>query len=390
MPSQDTTFVARSTTIATAWLQALNNALFRGSNPVYVNSTGSANAYTVTLPATSLCGALAVGNEFTWRANFTNTGAATLRIAGSSNTDGALVTPAGAALSAGQIVSGAVIKVVYTDASTFQVLNPNPLTSSTLTDATLAGTTSFTGLAKQAKGADIASAGTVNLALATGNEVHITGSTGPITSLGSVTAGAQMLLIFDSTPSITYNATSLKLSTGGASYVCKAGDRMIAVSEGSGNWTCTILGFEGPSGMASVAEIQAATISNKALGPANTAAALLLTQGFNLRFSAPFFTVSTAGSGTIAHGLPRAPSLAMVALFCLATDAGYTAGQTVLVSLNNYDPGGGTGIAVAVDATNIYYKMANIPNVFAVLNLSTGSAVFLTNAKWQVSIQVWA
>lgn len=96
-----------------------------------------------------------------------------------------------------------------------------------------------------AKSASIVSASTVNLATATGNEVHITGSTGPITSFGTVPAGTVFTLIFDSTPTLTYNVTSMILNTGGLNYTCVAGDRACAVSEGSGNWVVTIIKNDG-------------------------------------------------------------------------------------------------------------------------------------------------
>jgi len=91
---------------------------------------------------------------------------------------------------------------------------------------------------KHATGASIASASTVNLANATGNTLHITGNTGPITSFGTVDSGTSFRLIFDSTPTITHHATSLILP-GWANIVAAAGDVMEIVSEGSGNWKCT-------------------------------------------------------------------------------------------------------------------------------------------------------
>lgn len=87
------------------------------------------------------------------------------------------------------------------------------------------------------KGADIASAATIDLSTATGNYVHITGSTGPITSLGTVAAGLRYLLVFDSTPTLTHNATSLILP-GAANIVAAAGDSAEFVSLGTGNWRC--------------------------------------------------------------------------------------------------------------------------------------------------------
>lgn len=83
----------------------------------------------------------------------------------------------------------------------------------------------------------VASAATINLAALASNFVHVTGSTGPVTSLGSVPYGKEFTLVFDSTPTLTHNATSLILP-GGANMTMCAGDTMIFRSEGSSNWRC--------------------------------------------------------------------------------------------------------------------------------------------------------
>lgn len=97
------------------------------------------------------------------------------------------------------------------------------------------------------KSASIASAATVDLSTATGNLVHITGSTGPITSFGTVSAGTSIVVIFDSTPTITYNASTMILNTGGADYTCTAGDRAVLFSEGSGIWVVNLIKKDGTS-----------------------------------------------------------------------------------------------------------------------------------------------
>lgn len=86
------------------------------------------------------------------------------------------------------------------------------------------------------KGADIASATTTNLAAATGDFVHITGTT-TITGLGTAAAGVTRKVVFDSALTLTHNATSLILP-GAANITTAAGDTAIFVSEGSGNWRC--------------------------------------------------------------------------------------------------------------------------------------------------------
>ena len=86
------------------------------------------------------------------------------------------------------------------------------------------------------KGADIASAATVDLSAATGNYVHVTGTT-TVTALGTVSAGMRFLLVFDGALTLTHNATSLILP-GAANITTAAGDRAEFVSLGSGNWRC--------------------------------------------------------------------------------------------------------------------------------------------------------
>src|SRR5437899_10514888 len=86
-----------------------------------------------------------------------------------------------------------------------------------------------------AQGASIASAATVDLSTSTGGYVTITGSTGPITSFGTVSAGIRRRLLFTGTPTITYNATSM-ITPIAASIVVVAGDTCEVMSEGSGNW----------------------------------------------------------------------------------------------------------------------------------------------------------
>jgi hypothetical protein len=91
-------------------------------------------------------------------------------------------------------------------------------------------------LFKGTKGADIASAATVNIGAATGMFVHITGTT-TITAFDTATAGVYRIVCFDGALTLTHNSTSLILPRG-ANIVTAAGDCAGFVSEGSGNWRC--------------------------------------------------------------------------------------------------------------------------------------------------------
>jgi hypothetical protein len=87
-----------------------------------------------------------------------------------------------------------------------------------------------------AKGTDIASAGTTNLATATGWFVHVTGTT-TTTALGTAKAGTLRWVVYDGALTLTHHATSMILP-GGANITTAAGDAALWVSEGSGHWRC--------------------------------------------------------------------------------------------------------------------------------------------------------
>lgn len=96
---------------------------------------------------------------------------------------------------------------------------------------------SLTSALNEAKATNIASAATTDIGAATGNLVHVTGTT-TITALGTVQAGTRREVVFDGILTLTHNSTSLILPTG-ANVTTAAGDCAEFISEGSGNWRCT-------------------------------------------------------------------------------------------------------------------------------------------------------
>lgn len=119
----------------------------------------------------------------------------------------------------------------YTKASGVAVIGPS------LTGAnTWSGVQTHDEAVNWNKGADVASATTPDLGAATGNFVHITGTT-TITGFGTIDAGTVRIVIFDGTLTLTHNATSLILP-GAANITTAANDIACFVSEGSGNWRC--------------------------------------------------------------------------------------------------------------------------------------------------------
>lgn len=94
----------------------------------------------------------------------------------------------------------------------------------------------YTGPANANKGADIASASAVAIGAATGEYVTITGTT-TITAFDTAQAGAERVVCFAGTLTLTHNATSLILP-GKANITTAAGDIARFKSDGGGNWRC--------------------------------------------------------------------------------------------------------------------------------------------------------
>lgn len=90
------------------------------------------------------------------------------------------------------------------------------------------------GYVAELHAADIASAATVNIGAAVGRTVFITGTT-TITSFGTVGDGVIKIVRFTGALTLTHNATSLILP-GGANITTTAGDALLAMSLGAGNW----------------------------------------------------------------------------------------------------------------------------------------------------------
>lgn len=119
-------------------------------------------------------------------------------------------------------VQGALVEL---DSEKANTVSPN--TSGTFTHT---GGFTLDGLQKLKTGANIASASTINLSTATGNTVHITGTT----SISAVTLsnGQTMNVIFDGILTLTHNSTTNNLP-GGANITTAVGDRAVYFYDGT-------------------------------------------------------------------------------------------------------------------------------------------------------------
>jgi hypothetical protein len=216
---------------------ALLNDIVGYAGAVTVSGTdgGAVNAYTVT-PAYGTLVAYGTRMLTVFSPTITNTGASTLNISalGVKN----ILSVSGAALVAGDLVAGNLYAAFY-NGTEFRLLSvtqqyvvqqafsaalPAQSLGLLISDGTVASfSKTLTGFpVNEVKGADIASATTVDISVATGNFVHITGTT-TITGI-TLGVGAERTVIFDSALTLTHGAGLLL--PGASNIVTAANDRM--------------------------------------------------------------------------------------------------------------------------------------------------------------------
>jgi hypothetical protein len=154
-------------------------------------------------------------------------------------------------------------------------------------DATLLNTTT---------GASIASAATVNLNNATGNRVHITGTT-TITAI-TLTRGPRTL-IFDGALTLTHHATNNNLP-GGANITTAAGDRALYESDGT---TVYCVAYVRASGIpiAVAADHEVTVITGNGMGSTNTRIRRFSTVQRNVGTAITYADSATAGASFTAN-----------------------------------------------------------------------------------------
>jgi hypothetical protein len=152
----------------------------------------------------------------------------------------------------------------------------------------------------EAKGADIASAATINLTTATGNLVHVTGTT-TITAI-TIPVGAERTVIFDGALTLTHGAALLL--PGAANIVTAANDRMVVRGDTAG---AIVVEYTKATGYATVFPIQYLTCTSTLTKTSDTALANIpgfsatLVSGGTYQFTMQMYG-SSANNGGVSIG----------------------------------------------------------------------------------------
>jgi len=186
------------------------------------------------------------------------------------------------------------------------------------------------GVVNELRATNIASTATVNLTAATGNLVHITGTT--TISAFTLSSGAERSVIFDGALTLT-NSAALLLP-GGANIVTAAGDRALIRGDSNG---AILTHYQRASGLPVVGGV------------------------ISKEYRSPNQVITPGGSITLAHGLGEIPKLTQAFIVCVTADRGASPGDVVSVAIH-LDQGptgsGNRGSELRMDASNIYVQLA--------------------------------
>lgn len=212
-------------------------ATLTANNVLLGNGTSAPQAVA---PSTS--GNVLTSNGTTWQSTALPAAGVTSFNAGTTGLTPATAT-SGAVTLAGTLAVANGGTNLTTVGTSGNVLTSNGTTWQSTAPAVVLAANTFTAAQEWATGASIASASTINLNTATGNRVHITGTT-TITAV-TLTRGPRTV-IFDGILTLTHNDTTNNLP-GAANITTAAGDRAIYESDGTNVYCISYIKASGAS-----------------------------------------------------------------------------------------------------------------------------------------------
>jgi hypothetical protein len=231
------------------------------------------------------------------------------------------------------------------------------------------------------KASNIASAATVNIGAATGDYMHVTGTT-TITAFDTIAAGIERTLVFDGILTLTHSANLILPRD--VNITTAVGDTVVFKSEGSGVWRCVSYDRKDGTALAGTSSsvsgvrqtVQKASVDSSGLPNFITAASGLsvniLGATTNIAVHAAGGKVSDDRAGTISidttiSGLVGAQTISTLTYStttatCTTSVAhGLTTGSTITVSGATPAAYNGTFVITVTDTTHFTYTMLSNP-----------------------------
>lgn len=149
--------------------------------------------------------------------------------------------------------------------------------------------------------------------------------------------------------------------------------------------------LDGISGIASQAEAEAGSATDKLMTPLRVSQAIDVLSIFTKEYVSSNQTITTGGLLTLAHSLGIAPKNIFLELVCSTAEHNYSVSDVIVVSVNNSSAGGSRPMGIYYDATNIYVRFTSAePEQFLGVNKTTGAVQALTNANWRLRVRAFA
>lgn len=106
------------------------------------------------------------------------------------------------------------------------------------------------------------------------------------------------------------------------------------------------------------------------------------------RFVSTAQTITSGGLLTIPHGLGAKPYNIMPSVVCITASSGYSVGDEIIMPPSISISGAAYGLALWVDATNIYIRFGNVASTALVSAVKgTGAYALLVNTAWQLYVR---
>ena len=97
--------------------------------------------------------------------------------------------------------------------------------------------------------------------------------------------------------------------------------------------------------------------------------------------------ITSAGTVTLSHGLGAAPRFLQFFLICKTAQGGFSVGDVIVASDHFQYHGGVAGLVAKVTSTQITLRYGSHSSPFDVIDISSGSQLYLDNAKWRLLIK---